>query len=169
MGTQTDDEIVAAILVLLDRAFRTANWILRDQVAAEDAVHQAVLSAWARRGSLRDPTALEGWFFRILTNASKDELKRRGRARYVTWTDATLVDQAIGSGVEDRDELERAIRRLTVDEQVVIGLRYGADLAVVDIADRIGVPVGTVKSRQHHALTHLRAALEAERRAEGER
>ena len=65
-----------------------------------------------------------------------------------------------------RDEIGRAIARLTADEQLVIGLRFGRDLTVPQIAAQTGLPEGTVKSRLHHSLEHLRSALAAERRAE---
>jgi DNA-directed RNA polymerase specialized sigma24 family protein len=55
---------------------------------------------------------------------------------------------------------------LTADQQVVLGLRFGRDLTVPQIAAETGVPEGTVKSRLHHSLEHLRAALAAEHRAE---
>ena len=66
----------------------------------------------------------------------------------------------------ERDELTRAIRRLVPDEQLLLALRYGLDLSVPQVADAAGMREGTVKSRLHSALEHMRAALDAERRAE---
>jgi RNA polymerase sigma-70 factor (ECF subfamily) len=68
--------------------------------------------------------------------------------------------------LHDRDELTRAIRTLMPDEQILVALRFGRDLTVPQIAAETGMAEGTVKSRLHYALEHLRAALEAERRAE---
>ena len=65
-----------------------------------------------------------------------------------------------------RDEIDRSVARLTPDEQVVLGLRFGRDLTIPQIAAQMGLPEGTVKSRLHHALEHVRVALAAERRAE---
>jgi RNA polymerase sigma-70 factor, ECF subfamily len=65
-----------------------------------------------------------------------------------------------------RDEVARALARLSIDEQVVIALRYGRDLTVPQIAAQTGLAEGTIKSRLHHSLEHLRSALAAERRAE---
>jgi RNA polymerase sigma-70 factor (ECF subfamily) len=67
--------------------------------------------------------------------------------------------------VAQSDELGRAISRLTPDQQVVLGLRFGRDLTVPQIAAETGLPEGTVKSRLHHSLENLRASLAAEQRA----
>jgi RNA polymerase sigma-70 factor (ECF subfamily) len=65
-----------------------------------------------------------------------------------------------------RDEVGTALRRLTRDEQVLLALRFGEDRTVPEIAGVLGIPEGTVKSRLHGALARMRAALDAERRAE---
>ena len=59
-----------------------------------------------------------------------------------------------------------ALARLTPDEQVVVAMRFGRDLTVPQIAAQTGLREGTVKSRLHNAQEHLRAAFDAERRAE---
>jgi RNA polymerase sigma factor (sigma-70 family) len=60
----------------------------------------------------------------------------------------------------DRDELDRAIDALSPDQRIVVVLRFWADLTVDAIADRLGVPSGTVKSRLHNSLNRLRSTLE---------
>jgi RNA polymerase sigma-70 factor (ECF subfamily) len=77
--------------------------------------------------------------------------------------DAFSHSSAFGR-VADRDELERGFRRLTPDQRAVIVLRYWGDLRQEDIAETLNIPLGTVKSRLHHATAALRAALEAEAR-----
>jgi RNA polymerase sigma factor (sigma-70 family) len=64
----------------------------------------------------------------------------------------------------ERDEIDRGLRRLTDDQRIVVVLRYYADLSEADIAQALGVPRGTVKSRLHRALSSLRAELAAEAR-----
>ena len=61
----------------------------------------------------------------------------------------------------NRDELERAFARLEPDHVVVIALRFFADLPIGEIARRLGIPEGTVKSRLHNGLKQLKAAVEA--------
>ena len=163
VGAGSDDEIRSVLLARLPDAQRLASWILHDPVAAEDAVQEAALLAWDRRGSLRESGSGEAWFNRILVNVCRAELRRRARKPKVRdiapTTDGT-------HGLADRDELTRAIRRLAPDEQLLLALRFGRDMTVPAIAAATGIREGTVKSRLHSALEHLRAAIEAERRLE---
>ena len=66
--------------------------------------------------------------------------------------------------VADRDQLERGFRRLSVDHRAVVVLHHYLDLPLDEIAEMLGVPAGTVRSRLHHAMRGLRAALEADAR-----
>ena len=62
--------------------------------------------------------------------------------------------------VLDRDEVMRAMGDLDADQRIVVVLHYWGGLTLEGIADRLGWPVGTVKSRLHHALRRMRAALD---------
>jgi RNA polymerase sigma-70 factor (ECF subfamily) len=64
----------------------------------------------------------------------------------------------------DRDQLERGFRRLKPEQRVAIVLHFYLGLSVPEIADTLGVPVGTVKSRLHYATLAMRATLEADAR-----
>jgi RNA polymerase sigma-70 factor (ECF subfamily) len=68
------------------------------------------------------------------------------------------------SVVANRDQLERGFRRLSIDHRTVVVLHHYLDLTVDEIAETLGVPPGTVRSRLHHAMRGLRAALEADAR-----
>ncbi len=73
--------------------------------------------------------------------------------------------QADGTGeVVDRDQLERAFRRLSIDHRAVVVLHHYLDWPLDRVAEALGVPVGTVRSRLHHAMRGLRAALDADLR-----
>jgi RNA polymerase sigma factor (sigma-70 family) len=160
----TGEEAVRALLLSrLDGAYRLATCILRDPAAAEDAVQEAALRAWAMRRGLRDPDRAEAWFARIVVNTCRAELARRSRRPVVSDMDLPAGSDGF---YELRDEVGRALARLTPDEQVVVAMRFGRDLTVQQIAAHSGIPEGTVKSRLYHAQEHLRAAFEAERRAE---
>lgn len=159
-----DDAVRRLLRARIDDAYRLATFILRDALAAEDAVQEAALLAWDRRGSLRDSESADGWFTRILVNVCRDELRRRARRlRVIT------LDPAGGAGSHPPtgdSDLPAALARLTPDEQALIALRFGRELTVPQISEQLRVPEGTVKSRLHSALQHLRAALDAERRWE---
>lgn len=164
----SDDDIAELLATRTPDAHRLATWILRDSVAAEDAVQEAAMAAWDARKKLRHADNPEAWFTKIVVNVCRDELRRRGRR-------GTLVELgAVGGGesadrLAVRDEVARAIARLSADEQILIGLRFGRDLTVPQIAAQLGLAEGTVKSRLHHSLDHFRSALAAERRLEDSR
>jgi RNA polymerase sigma-70 factor (ECF subfamily) len=153
----------------LDGAYRLAGVILNDRIEAEDAVHEAAVAAWRGFADLRDPARFDAWFRRILVNECRDRLRDRSRRRVVSVT-RELVEAEhpriadASEATAARDALARALAGLTPDEQVVITLRFHADLTVPGIAGVLGIPEGTVKSRLHHAMGRLRTAMEAAER-----
>lgn len=144
----------------LDKAYRLACAILGDAGEAEDATQDAFASAWRNRGTLRDTDKLEAWLGRILVNACRDRLRRRSRSRVQSLDLSSLPFVADGSdAASSRDELSRALARLDPDHRIVVILRFWADLTVEEIARRVGVAEGTVKSRLHYSMQQLRDAL----------
>jgi DNA-directed RNA polymerase specialized sigma24 family protein len=158
VSVTTDDAIRRLLLSRIDGAYRLATFILRDRLAAEDAVQEAALLAWDRRGTLRDGHAFDGWFTRILVNVCRDELRRRARRPLVI-----TIDPAAGAGpgrsMHDVD-LAPALSRLTPDEQGLLALRYGRELTVPEMAELLGIPEGTAKSRLRLAMAKLETVLD---------
>ena len=151
----------------LDASYRLASAILGDPTEAQDAVHNAFLTAWRKWRSLRDPSRLEPWFQRILVNTCRNRLRRASRlstSEFPAESVTASADQT--AAVHDRDVLDRGFARLSADDRVVLILRYYRDMKVEDIAELVGVRPGTVMSRLHRAQGRLRAALE-ESGAEG--
>jgi len=147
---------------VLDGAYRYATLILGDRADAEDATHDAALAAWRHLGELRDPAKFEAWFGRIVVNACRDRLRARRRLPVHLELDPGLPSPDANDGLARRDTLAGAIRSLSADHREVVVLRFYADLTVDQVAARTGVGAGTVKSRLHYALRHLRAAVDAE-------
>ena len=148
-----------------DRLFAVAHRILRDFDAAGDALQVALLRIWRDLPSLRDPDRIEAWAYRALVRACHDQLRKERRAApdlRLLSMHAASPDPAVD--VTDREELERAFRRLTADQRAVIVLQYYRDLTLPEIAEVLQVPVGTVRSRLHYAKRLLRAAIEADAR-----
>jgi RNA polymerase sigma-70 factor, ECF subfamily len=67
--------------------------------------------------------------------------------------------------VDDRDQLERAFQRLTLQQRAVLVYHHYLGLSISEVAARTGLPVGTAKSRLHHATRALRASIEADARS----
>jgi RNA polymerase sigma factor (sigma-70 family) len=151
-----------------DRCIAIAHRILRDGDLAEDAVQAALIVAWRELRTLRDPDRFEPWLHRILTNECYAEARRRSRRSAdirVLHVDSGPEAPAILS-VNDRDQLERAFRRLTLEQRAVLVFHHYLDLTVVEVAERLGIPLGTAKSRLYHATNALRASLEADARTQ---
>ncbi len=151
----------------LSASYRLAAVLLRDRTEAEDAVQDALVRAWRAWPRLRDPARFEAWFQRILVNGCHDRLRQRKHWALV----AQLPERPGPDEHERRDEqeaLRQALDSLTVDQRVVVVLRYFGDLTLEQISERTDSRVGTVKSRLHHGLRALRAAYEAAGRSPAE-
>ena len=165
---QLGDEGAFASLAVAagDRLHAVAHRILRDTDLAEDATQQALLSIWRDLPQLRDPARFDAWSYRLLVRACYAEGRRTRHWTpnlRVVGTDTLSVSEH-SSSVHDRDQLERGFRRLSIEHRAVVVLHHYLDLSLDEIAEALGIPVGTVRSRLFHAMRGLRAALEADAR-----
>jgi RNA polymerase sigma-70 factor (ECF subfamily) len=163
-----DQEAFGLLAVPLgDRLFAVATRILRDDDLAADATQQALVGIWRDLPQLRDLTRFDAWSYRLLVRACYAE---RRKERLWSPSLRVLPNAHEGGGpdevaqVIERDRLERAARRLSMDHRVVVVLCYYLDLPHAQIAELLGIPVGTVRSRLRYALNGLRGALEADAR-----
>jgi RNA polymerase sigma-70 factor (ECF subfamily) len=143
----------------------TARLILRDGELAQDAVQDALIRAWRDLPGLRDPDRFEAWLHRLTLNACLDAARRRRRRPIEVALTIEPTAQGDSTGlIADRDQLERGFRRLSIDHRAVVVLHHYLDMPLDEVAETLGVPVGTVRSRLHHAMRGLRAALDADAR-----
>lgn len=162
---QTDEERTALFLRLADRelgrAFRTAGYILGNASDAEEATQDAILHAWKAWPTMRDADRFGPWFERILVNVCLDQVRRRHGVRVVELDAAPELRGAdpFAAGLA-RDEVGRALAALPPEQRVVIVLRFWRELSLQEIADRLAVPRGTVKSRLHYGMRAMRSTLE---------
>ena len=150
------------------RLYATARLILRQPDRAEDALQDALIEAWRDIRGLRDPDRLDAWLHRVLVRSCNRQLRRDRALRIseVTVPELDLGQTSDSAGdLADRDEIERAFRRLSDEQRTILALVYYADLALADVAIALDIPLGTVKSRLNRATAALRAALAAEARA----
>jgi RNA polymerase sigma-70 factor (ECF subfamily) len=165
---QKGDEGAFASLAVAagDRLHAVAHRILRDIDLAEDATQQALLNVWRDLPQLRDPARFDAWSYRLLVRACYAEARRtRHWAPNLRLLPADEPMAADGtSSVIDRDQLERGFRRLSIDHRAVVVLHHYLDLPLEEVAETLGAPIGTVRSRLHYAMRGLRAALDADAR-----
>lgn len=148
-----------------DRLFAIARLILRDVHAAEDAVQEALIHAWRDLPRLREVERFDAWLHRLLVNACYDQ--GRLRRRWSSEISVVRIEPATTDHVTsmvDRDQLERGFRRLRPEQRAVVVLHHYLGLSMTEIAETLGLPVGTVKSRLFYATEVLRAALDADAR-----
>jgi RNA polymerase sigma-70 factor (ECF subfamily) len=149
-----------------DRLFAIAQRILRDVGRAEDAVQQTLVIAWRQLPRLRDPDRFDAWLYRLLIHACYAEA--RNARQWSTPLHVLLVGASVSAdetiSVADRDELDRGFRRLPPEQRSILVLRHYLGLTPAEIAETLGIPEGTARSRLHYAHRAMRAALAAAER-----
>ena len=149
----------------LARALGLACYLLGDPTEAEDATQEAMARAWRARGSLRQWDSFEAWIDRIVVNTCWERLRRTRRLAEINLAgnDQPSVPDGFAAVIA-RDSVGRALSALTPEQRTVVVLRFWRDLSLEQIAERCEWPLGTVKSRLHHALVALRQQLERDDR-----
>ncbi len=150
------------------RLYAAARLILRDDERAADAVQDALLQAWLDLRGLRDPGRFDAWLHRLLVRACYRAAKRHRNRKVIEVTvaaDATVVTQDAQHALAVRDQLERGFRRLSPEQRAVIVLHHYLGLSLLESAEVLSIPLGTMQSRLNRATAAMRAALEADDRA----
>ena len=148
------EEFAERVLAVRNRLYRAAYLYLGSEADALEAVDEAVYQALRNLKKLREPQFLETWLTRILINQCNKELRRRRRFARVEELPETIAAEHF-----DHLPLKEAIQRLPEELRSVIILRYFADYTQAETADTLGIPQGTVATRQRRALQLLRLEL----------
>ena len=162
-----DEEAFASIARgSADRLFAVAYRIVRDVGRAEDAVQQTLVTAWRELPALREVDRFEAWLHRILVHACYAEAKRASK-----WSANVVALPLDGPATADtthdivtRDALDRGFRRLPTEQRAAFVLHHYLGWSVAEIAENLGVPAETIRSRLRYATSTLRAALDADSR-----
>jgi RNA polymerase sigma-70 factor, ECF subfamily len=157
-----------ALAELYDRyggpSYRLALRILRDETLAQDAVQDAFLTAWRTAPSF-DPHrgSASTWLLTLVHRRAVDVVRREDRRRALPLDDAPVAaGDATDETVETRElrrEVQAALEQLTPLEREALELAYYGGLSQSEVAERLGVPFGTVKSRMFAGLARLRDVL----------
>ena len=161
------DAFASLIGEAVNRMYALASLILRDTDRAQDATQEAIVRAWRELPKLRDPERFQAWLRRMVVNACYDEgrrIHRRAEVSLVHLSDRHVVDPT--SAFVERDRIERAFRRLPLDQRSALVLQHQFGMSHTEIADSLEIPVGTVKSRLRYGTAAMRASLEADDRVD---
>ncbi len=142
-------------------AWRRAYAVTGRREAADDVAQDAIVHALSRLGDLDDGARFGAWLNAIVTRRAIDLLRRERRLVDLSAAGEPLVEW---EGGLDEAGLRPAVAALDPDRRAVVVMRYWLDMTPPEIADALGVALGTVHSRLARALADLRAAL-----AEGSR
>jgi len=141
-----------------------ARLILRDSDLAQDAVQETLIRAWRGLPGLRDPATFDHWLHSLVVHACIDLIrKRRRRVIEVELTplhDATSLDTTVR--IADRDQLDRVLARLEPEARAVVVMHFYLDVPLPRVAQTLGIPLGTAKSRLHRSLGAMRSAMTIE-------
>jgi RNA polymerase sigma factor (sigma-70 family) len=159
----------SALAELYDRfgrvAYGVALRILRDEKLAEDAVQEGFLAAWRNADRFMPERAKAStWLLTIVHRRAVDLVRRENRRRSEVLEEATEPGRS-GSAEEDawlrfeRERVQAALRQLPDQQREALELAYYGGFSQSELAERLGQPVGTIKSRMFTGLARLRELL----------
>jgi RNA polymerase sigma-70 factor (ECF subfamily) len=150
-------------------AYGLALRILRDERLAEDAVQDGFLSVWRTAAAFRaDRAKASTWILTLVHRRAVDTVRREQRRRAEPLDEGTHSAMAATDPAPDeaawlrfeRERVRAALARLPDAQREAIELAYYGGFSQTELADRLGVPLGTIKSRMFAGLTRLRELLD---------
>lgn len=159
--SKLDQERFASLVTEYQAAlYRTARSILKNDQDAQDAVQEAIATAYARLDSLRDVEKFKPWLLRILVNTCYDAYRRRRDTVSLEAVQEFLPAPECRS--EEHMSLWSAVLRLPEEQRSVVTLFYYEDLPIRSISRVLGLTPGAVKTRLSRARGRLRQMLKSE-------
>jgi RNA polymerase sigma-70 factor (ECF subfamily) len=160
------DAFTALVNASASRQYAIATLIVRDGDRAQDAVQEALVSAWRGLSALRDPDAWDAWLHRLTVRACYAAARREKRRTLVELPAAPDHEPAGAddgaAALAERDRLERELGRLPIDQRAVLVLHFYVGLPLIEAAAVLDIPPGTAKSRLHRGLEALRSMMVVE-------
>jgi len=169
-----EEEFHNLVDLYYDRLFRAARFMGGDERVAEDLVQDTFLAAADARDRFQARSSDYTWLYGILLNKFRRWLRRKSLS-FLSLDSLGKGGDSSGAELiksksrgpaeeiirrEDIQRVRRAMERLSADHRAVVALRYVEALSYQEIADALGCPLGTVKSRIHYALQEVAAYLE---------
>lgn len=151
-------------------AQRYVRYRLRDSVDWEDVFQEVCAQAFVRFSQLRDPEAFRPWLLAIARNCCAAYYRARQNIREIPLDDVTKGELCLGrQGMEELSPVLETLERLEPRDRQVLELYYWQEMSQTDMAAKLGIPVGTVKSRLHAAKSRFRSQYPlAPRKGKGE-
>lgn len=167
-----DDEAFRVIFEMFyDRVYQTAYYITKDRYLAQDVLQDTFLKAFRNMKDVQDGTKTGAWLSVIATHTAIDLLRKRNRWNGIPTDDVILLNminpshEAVHSTELEleksfhKEQVNRQIMKLKPDYRQVILLKYHHGLKDAEIANMLGMSVGTIKSRIHRAKIQIKSLL----------
>jgi RNA polymerase sigma-70 factor (ECF subfamily) len=142
----------------IDDVYRFAYTYVGDQHTAEDVVAESVEKALRKISTLRDPSLMKTWFYRVVINTAKNSLQKQSRI-------IPTADEQLDTIILDDHSLlhfEDMIKLVPPQDRVILTLRFCEDRKLSEIADIMEINESTVKTKLYLALKKLRIEIELE-------
>jgi len=139
------------------RVFRYALTLLRDRHLAEEVVQETMITVWSKASTYSGSSRVSTWIFGIARHKAYDILK--GEKKGARTTGGTVIIDDPAPRIERKEQVLAAIDSLPPDQREIVFLTFYENLPYKAIADLLGIPEGTVKSRMYHAKKKLAEAL----------
>lgn len=140
----------------------------RDPVTAEDLVQETYELIWTKIRMLRDPATFWGWVRRIAVNLTVRRQSQREKKGWLSFLSNSTNEPAVDpfASVPGRLDLEAGLARLAATDRAILVLRELHGLSYEELADILGLPIGTVKSRLHSARKKILEQLRGKGKAD---
>ena len=163
-----DDDALTELYYRVSRiAYGLALRVLRDERHAEDAVQEAFLQVWRNAASFRAERAKAStWILTLVHRRAVDLVRREERRQADPLADEADLGQAPEQTEEaawlrfERERVQSALRQLPDVQREALELAYYGGFSQSELAERLGVPLGTIKSRMFSGLARLRELLD---------
>ena len=167
MVARQDEDALGELYDRVGRiAYGLAMRVLRDDRLAEDAVQEGFLAVWRSADAFRaDRAKASTWILMLVHRRAVDLVRREERRRGEPLSDDAPAD-AVGDATDDawlrfeRERVQAALRRLPDSQREALELAYYGGFSQSELAERLGVPLGTIKSRMSAGLARLRELLD---------
>ena len=136
------------------RLFRHVRRLTESVDDAAEVMQESYLAMIRSISKLDDPAKFPAWSYRIASNKAADHVRKKLRHRTVPLEEPEQI--VAKPPAQESDGLTALLGKLSVEHRTVVSLRYGEDMPLETIAETLGIPLGTVKSRLHYALDFLR-------------
>lgn len=150
--TGDDDAFLQLMQIHRDVLYKTAFIYLKNEHDVLEALQEVTFRAYTKRHQVKEPSFFQTWLVRILLNYCMDTLKKQGNL-------FSLNEDVEKEQHSSNQDLMLALRELPSAQRELIHLKYFNDLKVSEIARRLQIPEGTVKSRLHHTLKKIRVFM----------